>query len=173
MGWTERQHRCRSIGAGRTLHEMFKVQDPKILSMVADYRINLLSPANMLDEEIDRFVTSLREVMLCVKYGKDDARLTYMFQNDKRFKDIDSDAMEVINKLIGTEIEVDRKEKKVNMSEGVRKMLENAKQEGKQQSLREIARKMLMRGKYSHEEIVEETSLSLAEVQALAAELGV
>ena len=40
--------------APRSLHEMLSVQDPEILSMVPDYRINLFSPAEIKDEELDK-----------------------------------------------------------------------------------------------------------------------
>lgn len=39
--------------APRSLHEMLSVQGPEILSMVPDYRINLFSPAEIKDEELD------------------------------------------------------------------------------------------------------------------------
>ena len=41
-----------------TLHEMLSVSDKKLLSFVSDYRINLIAPGSMADEEIARFTTS-------------------------------------------------------------------------------------------------------------------
>ena len=50
---------------------MHSVQDPEILSMVPDYRINLFSPAEIKDEELDKLQSNLKEVMLFIKYSKD------------------------------------------------------------------------------------------------------
>ena len=43
------------------------VENPEILALVADYRINLIAPGNMSDEEINQFTASLREVMMFIK----------------------------------------------------------------------------------------------------------
>ena len=50
-----------------SLHDMMAVQNPEILALVADYRINLIAPGNMSDEEINQFTASLREVMMFIK----------------------------------------------------------------------------------------------------------
>ena len=61
--------------APRSLHEMLSVQDPEILSMIPDYRINLFSPAEIKDEELDKLQSNLKEVMLFIKYSKDKRKL--------------------------------------------------------------------------------------------------
>ena len=58
-----------------SLHEMLSVDDENILAFVPDYRINLIAPAGMSDEEIDLFHSNLREVMLYIKYSEDKERL--------------------------------------------------------------------------------------------------
>ena len=49
--------------APRSLHEMLSIQDPEILSLVPDYRINLFSPAEIKDEELDKLQSNLKEVI--------------------------------------------------------------------------------------------------------------
>ena len=53
------------------LHEMLSVTDEGILAYVPDYKINLITPEGMTDEELDLFRTSLREVLMFIKYSKD------------------------------------------------------------------------------------------------------
>ena len=48
----------------RSLYEMFGGENEKILPFVSDYKINLIEPQRMSDEEINRFHTDLREVLL-------------------------------------------------------------------------------------------------------------
>ena len=50
--------------APKSLHEMLECRDEKVLSFVTDYRLNLIAPAQMSEEEIGHFTTSFREVML-------------------------------------------------------------------------------------------------------------
>jgi hypothetical protein len=47
--------------APKSIHEMLSVKDSRILSLVPNYRINLISPSSLSDEEINKFSTNLRE----------------------------------------------------------------------------------------------------------------
>ncbi|MDY5846896.1 MAG: Rpn family recombination-promoting nuclease/putative transposase [Bariatricus sp.] len=71
--------------APRSLHEMLSVQDPEILSLVPDYRINLFSPAEIKDEELDKLESNLKEVMLFIKYSKDKRKLQELTSQDPSF----------------------------------------------------------------------------------------
>lgn len=85
-----------------SLHEMFSIQDENILSLVPDYRINFLSPASMSDEEINKFHSSLWEVMLYIKYSKDKKKLISILRNNEHYKNLDRKAAEVISVITNT-----------------------------------------------------------------------
>ena len=57
--------------APRSLHEMLVVQDEEILTLVPDYRINLIAPAELSEEELEHFASSFREVMQFIKASID------------------------------------------------------------------------------------------------------
>ncbi|MCD8376180.1 MAG: Rpn family recombination-promoting nuclease/putative transposase [Oscillospiraceae bacterium] len=59
-----------------SIHEMFQKQDEKVLALVPDYRINLLSPAAIADEDFEKFKTTLREVLSFIKYSSDADKLS-------------------------------------------------------------------------------------------------
>ena len=151
-----------------SLHEMLAVQDPEILSFVSDYKLNLIAPGQMSDAEIDQFSTSLREVMLFIKYSKDKAKLHEMVQKDDRFKNMDKKAATVISTVTGVEIENEIEEDKVDMCQALREMMEDAANEGIQEERVAMAKRMLAKGNFSYEEIAELSALSVNEVQALA-----
>lgn len=146
-----------------SLHEMMTEEDEEILSLVSDYKLNLIAPGNMTDEELDRFTTSLREVMLFIKYSKDKERLHKMIQNDKRFKNVERQAATVMSIVTGTKFEVEEEEDEVDMCEAIKGLMEDAVQDAKI----EMARRMLAKGKFSDEEIAEMYSLTVEEVRAL------
>ena len=100
----------------RSLHEILTVQDPKILSFVSEYRLNLLTPGSMSDEEIDQFSTSLREVMLFIKYSKDKAKLNEMVQKDDQFKKVDRKVFNVISTVTGVEFKLKEEEELSTLS---------------------------------------------------------
>ena len=161
------------FGAGEwdgpmSLHEMLSVQNPEILSYVSDYKLNLIAPEHMSDEEIDQFQTSLREVMLFIKHSKDKAKLNKMMQNDDRFRNMDRNAARVVSSVTGVELEEDEEEEKVDMCQALREMMEEANSEGRQDERTAMARRMLKEGGMSIDFIARMTGLSPKEVQLLA-----
>ena len=58
-----------------SLHEMMATRDMEILSFVENYRIHLIDPAKLTEEELNKFSTSLKEVMGYIKYSKDKEKL--------------------------------------------------------------------------------------------------
>lgn len=155
-----------------SIHEMLSVQDPEILSLVSDYKLNLVAPASMTDEELNQFTTSLREVMLFIKYSKDKAKLNELIQNDERFKNVDKKAATVISTVTGAEIEVEDEEETVDMCQALREMMEDASNEGMQKGIQDertaIAQRMLQEGSLTMELIAKMTNLSVDEVSTLA-----
>ena len=163
------------FGAGEwdgpmSIHEMLSVQNPEILSYVSDYKLNLIAPGQMSDTEIDQFSTSLREVMLFIKYSEDRAKLNEMVEKDDRFKNMDRKAATVISTVTGIEIKNEIKEDKVNMCQALREMMEDANKEGMQNACVAMAKRMLEEGSFSINFIAQMTGLSVDEVQVLATE---
>ena len=54
---------------------MLDTKDPELLKYVQDYRINLIEPAGIEPQELDKFSTSLREVLGYIKYANDKDKL--------------------------------------------------------------------------------------------------
>ena len=59
-----------------SLFDMMDVSDPDVLACMDNYHVRLIAPAQMADEEIMKFQSSLREVMLFIKYSKDKENLS-------------------------------------------------------------------------------------------------
>ncbi len=59
-----------------SLFDMMDVPDPEVLACMDNYHVRLIAPAQMSDEEIMKFQSSLREVMLFIKYSKDKENLS-------------------------------------------------------------------------------------------------
>ncbi len=80
---------------------MLSVQDPEILSLVPDYRINLFSPAEIKDEELDKLESNLKEVMLFIKYSKDKRKLQELTSQSPGFRSLELKAARVIDSITG------------------------------------------------------------------------
>ena len=118
--------------APKRLHEMLAIQDKEILPYVNDYKINLLSPAAVNEKELEKFHTSLKQVMSYIKYSNQKEKLKELVLNDERFQKMDRKAVEVINICTGSEFQSEKKgETEMNMC----KALVDLKQEGVEEGL--------------------------------------
>jgi len=109
---------------------MLSVQDPEILSMVPDYRINLFSPAEIKDEELDKLQSNLKEVMLFIKYSKDKRKLQELTSQTPGFRSLELKAARVIDSITGINLRFTETEGSVNMCQAVQEMCDDARAEG-------------------------------------------
>lgn len=59
----------------RSLAEMVEAEDEAVLSRMPDYRINLVSPAEIQAQEFEKFHSSLGNVLEFIKYSSDQKKL--------------------------------------------------------------------------------------------------
>ena len=119
----------------RTLHEMMSVQDPDILKYVADYRINLIEPFEMEEDDLAKLRSSLRPVLGFIKYSKDSEELNAYLSKDSELKALDVRAARVIKVCANIDIQINEGEKVVDVCKAVQDMNEKARQEGLQEGL--------------------------------------
>lgn len=114
-----------------SLLDMMQETDPRVLSCLDDYHVKLIAPAQMSDEEIMRFKTSLREVLLFIKYSKDKEKLQeILISNEARFREVERRAVDVIAAITNSGLKYSEKEVKVDMCQAIREMREESKKEG-------------------------------------------
>lgn len=103
-----------------SLFEMMDVEDPEILQFMNDYKINLIAPAQMEDEDIMKFQSSLREVLLFIKYSKDKKKLNQIMKtNEKRFREVERRAVDVIKAVTNANLRYEESEVKVDMCQAL------------------------------------------------------
>ena len=154
---------------------MLSVQDPEILSLVPDYRINLFSPAEIKDEEPDKLQSNLKEVMLFIKYSKDKRKLQELTSQTPGFRSLELKAARVIDSITGINLRFTETEGSVNMCQAVQEMCDDARAEGlsqgRAQGLQEhallTAQRMLENSRFSPEDISRFSGLPLEDVLKL------
>lgn len=157
------------------LHDMMKIEDPELLSYIPDYRINLISPYSILDISLDQFHTSLREVLLFIKYSKDKNRLRKIVTADPHFLSVDRKAGQVIKILTGSDFEIREEEEKIDMCKALEDLKEEGRQEGRQEGwqegrqdgIRKLILKILAKNQFSYEEIADMTEMSVEEIMEI------
>ena len=73
-----------------TLHEMFQTKNAALMKFIPDYRINLISPEGMSEDDFDKFHTEFRKVMKFIKYSENKKALQNMLKEEKSFETVSS-----------------------------------------------------------------------------------
>ena len=166
-----------------SLREMYGEQPEKVLPFIQDYRVFMIDPMEMSDNDLQKLNSSLREVLAYIKYQRDKARMEKLLNEDSKFSCLETNAALVINAMTNAGIAIDPNKEVVNMCEAIRQMVdegimlgekrgeERGEERGKKQgSMNEkliIARRMIEM-KYSKEQIVDITKLTKQEVEELS-----
>ncbi len=113
-----------------TLREMYSGLDDEVMQYVPDYRVNLLAPGNMPEEEIAEFRSSLKEVMLYIKYSKDKKKLQEVTQKDKKFRNLERQAAEVISVVTNSKLKYAKEQEVVDVCAAIEEMKMDSRIEG-------------------------------------------
>ena len=119
-----------------SLFDMMDISDQDVLACMDNYHVRLIAPAQMTDEEIMKFQSSLREVMLFIKYSKDSENLSRILKvNEKRFREVERRAADVIEVVTNSGIKYDEGEEVVDVCQAIQEM----RKESEQKKAQEVA----------------------------------
>lgn len=162
-----------------SLREMYGEQPEKVLPFIQDYRVFMIDPMEMGDNDLQKLNSSLREVLAYIKYQRDKARMEKLLNEDSKFSCLETNAALVINAMTNAGIAIDPNKEVVNMCEAIRQMVdegimlgekrgeERGEKRGEMQKAFAIARRMLEMG-CSEELIISATMLTKQEVEKLS-----
>ena len=113
-----------------SLHEMMSVSDIEILSFVENYRIHLIDPAKLTEEQLNKFSTSMREVIGYIKYSKNKDKLLEFLRTDAH-RSIEMNAARVIKTITNTPIEVSEEEGEIEMCKAIEDLIAESEARGR------------------------------------------
>ncbi len=115
-----------------SLFDMMEVSAPKVLACMDNYHVRLIAPAQMADEEIMKFQSSLREVMLFIKYAKDRENLSRILRdNEKRFREVERRAADVIEAITNAGMKYEESEEAVDVCQAIQEMRKESESQGR------------------------------------------
>lgn len=150
--------------------------------LVQNYKVNLIDIRNWEDTSV--FKTDLRQVFDCIRYSKDKKKLTELVLNQPEYKEISTDAVNVIRKYAKIEIKnMDEyslgKGEKMNMCKAMEDWAaeeraaeeraegkEEGREEGEMKTLLSQVSKKVLKGKIA-EEIAEELEIDIHTVELI------
>ena len=117
-----------------SLFEMMDVSDPKVLACMDNYHVRLIAPVQITDDEIIKYQSSLREVMLFIKYSKDKENLNRVLAADeKRFWEVERRAAGVIEVITNSGIKYDESEEVVDVCQAIQEIRKESERDGERQ----------------------------------------
>ena len=125
----------------RSLHEMVDFPNETVRRMCADFKLNLIEPAVMEEEDFQKLRSELGQVLHYVKVQDDDKELERLLNEDAGFSSLGEEACMVINAVTGSDFPMVKKQEEKNMCKGLDKIKEKAfnagKAEGKAEGIAE------------------------------------
>lgn len=140
--------------APRTICDMMLIKDERILAYTPDYRINLIAPQELSEEELDKFSTDLRTVLKYIKFSKDKNLLNAALHEDEAFRSVPRQAAVVINTITNSQLEIKDGEESIDVCKAIEDMRNDAIQEGmaegeakgRAETLKEVLKNMIDNG---------------------------
>lgn len=105
-----------------SLYEMMDLEDEKLMEFVQDYRIFLIDPYKLTTDDLEKFSSSLGDVLGYIKYSKDKNALS-KFLNDSQVMIMDNDAARVIRDITNTPIYVPDGKGEIDVCKAVKDMI--------------------------------------------------
>ena len=122
-----------------SLHEMLQVKQPDILKYAADYKVQLVAPYHLSEDELGKFQTNLKQVLSFIKYEKDKNKIMELMQ-DEAFTSLDKDAAEVISTCTRLKLNLEEHEQKgeINMCQAIEEIIQDRIEEDRASRASEI-----------------------------------
>ena len=89
---------------------------------------------------MNKFKTSLREVLLYIKYSKDKKKLEELLKTDPSFKTVERKAAVVINTITNSNLKLDEKGEVIDMCQAIAELREEMKTMGIEQGTEQLGK---------------------------------
>lgn len=119
------------------LHEMYVGEhDEAFKSLCMDYKMNMIEPARMDDEEFNKFETDLGIVLQFSKHTENKKAMKVYLKNPI-FEDIDVKAVRVINAIGNLGMNITPRAGRMNMCKAIEELKQDWKEEARAEGLEE------------------------------------
>lgn len=113
----------------KSIHELVSVKDNRILQFVPDYRMNLISPDLLTEQDFEKFHTGLGAALQFLKHQNDD-NMDWL-ENQERMKAIDRPTACFIQTTTGTDLHLENNEEVIDVCKAWKNSMNQAEAKGK------------------------------------------
>ena len=152
--------------APRSLHEMLLVEDERLLPFIPDYKLNLITPADIDDTDFTKFHTELSPVLKYLKYSRSKDKLNEVVHTDPIYRRLDRESAEIINIVTGSNLSIEQGKESIDMCQAIEEMRAEERAKGILETLVSLFKKGIL----TLAQAAEEAKMSPEEFQRIAAQ---
>lgn len=116
----------------RSLREMLEDTEPEILKLVPDYRMHLVSPAEMDEASLNLLHTELNQVFGGIKAAADGVQALKKLEKEPAYRALSAESAKVLSAAIGLDIDIPEGGT-VNMCKALEEYARENKKEGREE----------------------------------------
>ena len=123
--------------APRSLFEMLDINDNSVLKYMSDYKLNIIAPAEISDDELDKLNTELGIALKYVKHSLIPEELDRLIHDDPRYKNVSRNTIRLLKIVMGIDINIDTGEEEFNMCEALEGLMKRSEAKGRSEGIME------------------------------------
>ena len=154
------------------VHEMFGEQDERVLALVQDYKINLLAPASVEENDFDKFQTTLKEVMKFIKYSEDADKLEEAVSKDEKFLHLGRNEVDVLNTCVSANLAVHEDEEVIDVCGAIQTIADRAAKRATEQTRMDSIKNLMEKMGWSAEQSMDMLGVPENERQLLLQQIN-
>lgn len=113
----------------QSIHELISVKDNRILQFVPDYRLNLISPDLITEQDFGKFHTKLGAALQFLKHQNDD-NMDWLTDKEQEMT-VDRATADFIQTITGTDLHLKDDEEVINVCKAWKNSMDQAEAKGK------------------------------------------
>ena len=100
------------------LHGMLDTDD-ELIKLIDNYHIHLISPADLADEDFEKFHTELSQALKFIKYSKDKTRLAEVVEADAAYRTLSRRTADMVGIVTNSDLRYAEGKENVDMCEAI------------------------------------------------------
>ena len=148
---------------------MLLVEDERLLPFIPDYKLNLITPADIADTDFTKFHTELSPVLKYLKYSRSKDKLNEIVHTDPIYRRLDRESAEVINIVTGSNLSIEQGKESIDMCQAIEEMRAESEAKGRVEGILKTLVSLFKKGILTLAQAAEEAQMSPEEFQIIAA----
>ena len=145
------------------------VEDERLLPFIPDYKLNLITPADIADTDFTKFHTELSPVLKYLKYSRSKDKLNEIVHTDPIYRRLDRESAEVINIVTGSNLSIEQGKESIDMCQAIEEMRAESEAKGRVEGILKTLVSLFKKVILTLAQAAEEAQMSPEEFQIIAA----